>query len=89
MQHLLGVLGLAGLLGEPIAQAQESLPVHVRGTIEQVDDPNLVVKSRDLAELKVALADNAVVVAIAKGSLADVKPGAFVGVTGMPLADGT
>ena len=35
------------------------------------------------------LADNALVVAIAKASLADVKPGVFVGVTGMPQADGT
>jgi hypothetical protein len=30
-----------------------------------------------------------VVVAIAKASLADVKLGAFVGVTGMPQRDGT
>ncbi len=67
----------------------KSPPVRVRGTIEQVDGPNLVVKSRDGAELKVVLADNALVVAIAKASLADVKPGAFVGVTGMPQADGT
>jgi hypothetical protein len=29
----------------------------------------------------VVLADNALVVAIAKASLADVKPGAFVGIT--------
>jgi hypothetical protein len=89
MQHLLGTLGLAVLLGAPIAEAQESPPVRVRGTIEQVDGPNLLVKSRDGAELKVVLADNALVVAIAKASLADVKPGAFVGVTGMPQADGT
>jgi hypothetical protein len=89
MQHLLGMLGLAVLLGAPIAEAQESPPVRVRGTIEQVDGPNLVVKSRDGAELKVVLTDNALVVAIAKASLADVKPGAFVGITGMPQADGT
>src|SRR3984957_4875977 len=88
MQHLLGVLGLAVLLSAPIAEAQESPPVRVRGTIEQVDGPNLVVKSRDGAELKVGLAD-ALGGAIAKASLADIKPGAFVGVTGMPQADGT
>jgi hypothetical protein len=44
--------GLAVLLGAPIAEAQESPPVRVRGTIEQVDGPNLAVKSRDGAELK-------------------------------------
>ena len=88
-QHLLGALGLAVLLGAPIAAAQEPPSVRVRGTIEQVDGLNLVVRSRDGAELKVVLADNALVVAIAKASLADVKPGAFVGVTGMPQPDGT
>ena len=70
MQHLLGALGLVVLLGAPIVVAQESPPVRVRGTIEQVDGLNLVVKSRDGAELKVVLADNALVVAIAKASLA-------------------
>jgi hypothetical protein len=89
MQHLLGTLGLAVLLSAPIAAAQESPPVRVRGTIERVDGLNLVVRSRAGTELKVVLADNALVVAIAKASLADVKPGAFVGVTGMPQPDGT
>jgi hypothetical protein len=89
MQYLLSALGLAMLLSAPIAEAQDSPPVRVRGTIEQVDGPNLVVKSRDGTEVKVVLADNAAVVAIAKASLADIKPGAFVGVTGMPQADGT
>jgi hypothetical protein len=33
--------------------------------------------------------DNALVVAIVKATLADIKPGSFVGVTGMPQADGS
>ena len=52
LQHLLGALGLAVLLGTAIAEAQELPPVRVRGTIEQVDGPNLLVKSRDGAELR-------------------------------------
>ena len=67
--------------------AQDS--VRVRGTIERVEGQTLVVKSRDGAELKVALADNAVIVALAKASLSDIKPGSFVGVTGMPQPDGS
>ena len=63
--------------------------VRVRGTIERVEGQTLVVKSRDGAELKVALADNAVIVGLVKASLSDIKPGSFVGVTGMPQADGT
>ena len=62
--------------------------VRVRGTIERVEGQTLVVKSRDGAELKVVLPDNAVVVALVKSSLSDIKPGSFVGVTGMPQADG-
>jgi hypothetical protein len=89
MQRLLGTLNLAVLLGAPIAAAQDSPPVRVRGTIERVDGPNLVVKSRDGSELTVVLADNARVVAIVKASLADIKPGSFVGITGMPLPDGS
>jgi len=62
--------------------------VRVRGTIDRVEGPVYVVKSRDGAELKVSLADNGLVVAIVKASLADIKPGLFVGSTGMPQPDG-
>ena len=46
-------------------------------------------RSRDGAELKVSLADNGIVVAIVKASLSDIKPGLFVGSTGMPQPDGS
>jgi hypothetical protein len=81
---------LAGLLLLMVAGttwAQDS--VRVRGTIERVDGRTLLVKARDGADLKVVLADNGVVVEIVKASLADIKPGSFVGVTGMPQPDGT
>src|SRR6202165_3706637 len=61
----------------------------VRGTIERVEGQTLVVKSRDGAELKVVLDDNALIVGIVKASLSDIKPGLFLGVTGMPQADGS
>jgi hypothetical protein len=69
------------------ALAQDT--VRVRGTIERVDGPVYVIKARDGAEIKVTLADNALVVAIVKASLSDIKPGMFVGVTGMPQVDGS
>jgi hypothetical protein len=67
--------------------AQEG--TRVRGTIERVEGQTLVVKSRDGAELKVVPAANAPVVGIVKASLSDIKPGSFVGVTGMPQPDGS
>ena len=69
------------------AGAQET--VRVRGAIERLDGPVYVVKARDGGELKVTLMDNGIVVAIVKASLADIKPGMFVGSTGMPQPDGS
>jgi hypothetical protein len=82
----LGVAIFALLLAQA-ASAQET--VRVRGTIDRVDGNTIAVKSRDGTELKVALADKALVVAIVKASMADIKQGSFVGVTGMPQADGS
>jgi hypothetical protein len=67
--------------------AQETM--RVRGTIERVEGQVFVIKSRDGAELKVVLTDNATIVGITKASLSDIKQGSFVGVTGMPQPDGS
>jgi len=80
-------LGLAAAILASSAWAQDT--VRVRGTIERVDGPVYVVKARDGSEVKVTLADKALVVAIVKATLADIKPGTFVGVTGMPQTDGS
>jgi hypothetical protein len=64
-------------------------PVRVRGTIEKIDGAMLTVKARDGAEMKLKLADNAPVNEIVKASLADVKTGAYVAVTGLPQPDGS
>lgn len=64
-------------------------PVRVRATITSIDGGVLTVKTRDGAELKLKLADNAPVNQIVKSSLADVKTGAYVAVTGMPQPDGS
>jgi hypothetical protein len=89
MRRSLGIIGLALVLAVPVGWAQDAPPVRVRGTIERVDGDSYIVKSRDGAELKVKLAANAMVVALVKASLADIKPGSYVGVAGMPQADGS
>jgi hypothetical protein len=85
----LGIIGLAAMLAAPLAWAQESAPVRVRGTIERVDGAIYVVKARDGAELKVTLADNSQIAGVVKASLSDIKQGSFVGVTAMPQHDGS
>ena len=87
MRRLVTVGGFALVFAASTTWAQDT--VRVRGTIERVEGQTLVVKSREGAELKVVLADNALVVAIVKASLSDIKQGSFVGVTGMPQADGS
>jgi len=90
-QIVLRVLGMVGVLfavAAPPANAQDT-PVRVRGTIERVDGDVYVVKARGGAELKVKLAENAMVVALIKASLADIKQGSYVGVSGMPQSDGS
>ena len=90
MLRSLGIIGLAVALAVPMfVRAQDAPPVRVRGTIERVEGDTFIIKSRDGAELKVGLADKALIVAIVKASLSDIKPNSFVGVTGMPQADGS
>jgi len=71
-----------------VSAAAQQKPVRVRGTIEQVDGAVLTIKSREGETVKVKMADDVKVLAMVKASLADIKPGSFVGSTAMPEADG-
>lgn len=84
----LHVFSLVFALAAPVAWAQEAT-VRVRGTIERVDGDTFFVKARDGAELRIKLAPNAAVVALVQASLADIKQGSYVGVAGLPQADGS
>ena len=69
---------------------QQASTVRVRGTIEAADGPMLTVKSRDgQTTYHVKPADNVAIRGIVKASLADIKQNSFIGVTGMPQADGS
>ena len=72
-----------------LAWAQQPPPVRIRGTIESVDGPMLMIKSREGTDLKVRMTDNVVVFGVAKTSLSEIKPGSYIGVTAMPEPDGT
>ena len=89
MRTLFTVFALSPFLLGSLASAQDSPPVRVRGTIDHLESEALIVKARDGAELKITLAPNAVVLATVKASLADIKPGTFVGVAAMPQPDGS
>jgi hypothetical protein len=87
IQRSLAALNFALVCISLPASAQET--VRIRGTIEKVDGPVFVVKNRDGAELKLTVTDNPLFVAIVKSTMADIKPGMFVGSTGMMQPDGS
>jgi hypothetical protein len=69
------------------AWAQDT--VRVRGTVEGMDGPVYLVKTRGGDTVKVALTDKPLFVAMVKASMADIKPGMFIGSTAMPGPDGS
>jgi hypothetical protein len=71
------------------AAAQQQGPSRIRGTIDSVDGSALTVTARDGSVQKINLASDVVVTGLVKTTLADVKPGSYIGVTGMPQADGS
>jgi len=78
------VLAAVGISG---ASAQQTM--RIRGTIEKVDGNTVVVKSNDGAQVTLTLTDKAAIVGVVKASLAEIKPGSFVGSAAMPQADGS
>jgi hypothetical protein len=88
-RRMFGASGLALMLASSASFAQQSPPVRVRGTIEKLDGNTLLVKSRDGAELKLALKDNVRIGGVVKASLTDVKADTNVAITSRPRADGT
>src|SRR5581483_9211660 len=63
--------------------------VRIRGQIETIDGNMLAIKARDGTSVAVKLADDARVLAQVKASADDIKPGAFVGIAGVPDNDGS
>jgi hypothetical protein len=70
-------------------QVQQVPPVRIRGTIEAVDGPMLVIKSREGTDMKVKMTDNVAVFGVVKTQLSEIKAGSYIGVTAMPDPDGT
>ena len=70
------------------AQAPANPPVRLRGTVERIDRTHLIVKTNTGQSMNVTLADNFVVIGIAKAKLADLGSGKFIGTTTVGERDG-
>ena len=80
---------LAGVLALAAAGAEAQKPMRVRGTITAFEGNILSVKSRDGKDLQVELTEKASVATARAITLADLKPGDYVGSTTQKRADGT
>jgi hypothetical protein len=71
------------------APAFAQAPQITRGTIDKVDGATISLKPAAGPELTVKVADNAKIFGVKAGTIADVKPGEFIGVGAMPQPDGS
>src|SRR6202049_2242145 len=88
LPRALASLAIVSVLGSA-AWAQQPPTVRIRGTIESVEGPMLMIKTREGTDLKVRMTDNVAVFGVAKTSLSEIKQGSYIGVTAMPEPDGT
>jgi hypothetical protein len=79
------------LLAAPsFAQPFAPQVMRIAGTVERVDGDDVTIRAIEGGGTNtVHLAKNAVVFGIARATLADIKPGAFIGVGATPEADGS
>src|SRR5712664_3885520 len=88
MIRSIAALLVAGLSAVALAQAPANPPVRIRGTVEKIDGQTLTVKTRSGETMTVKLADNFVVMGVAKASVADIGSGKFIGTTTLGERDG-
>jgi hypothetical protein len=84
---LAAAAALSVILAASAAPAQQ--PGRIRGEVVKIDGGMLSLKTRDGAMLNVKIDEKARVSALVKASLADIKKDSFIGIAGMPQADGS
>jgi hypothetical protein len=85
----IAALFLAGTFVLASMSANAQAPMRIRGTITGLNGDVLSVKSRDGKDVKINLSDKTAVVAAKALTLADIKPGDFVGPASRKRPDGT
>jgi hypothetical protein len=71
------------------APARAADAARTRGTVVTLDGSKLVVHPKDGADVTIHLADNFHAVAVVKSSMAEIKPGAFIGTATATQPDST
>lgn len=90
LSAFVALLAFVGAAGSGPAAAQLAPPLRLAGTIEKVDGDMIQVRPLEGGGLfDIELDRKLMVYGVAKGALADLKTGAFIGVGAMPQADGS
>jgi hypothetical protein len=82
----------AAAAGAAIAQqpaSPQSQTLRLRGVIEKLNGGAVLAKSTNGEDLRLKLVDKVLVVAVVKASIAEIKPGLFIGSGAMPQPDGS
>jgi hypothetical protein len=85
--RILTATALVTALAISAAHAQQAQ--RLAGTIEKVEGGTIVGKARDGSAVTIKVPDNVVVTAVFKATVADIKPGAYIGSGATPQADGS
>ena len=85
---MLGAVAASAAFAQQGASPQPQT-IRLRGTIEKLDGRAVLAKSGNGEELTLRLADKALVAAVVKASIADIKPGLYIGSGAMPQPDGS
>ena len=72
-------VAIAAALGLAAVGSAQADPVHERGTITSLDGSVLKIKDRDGKDVMLNLNDGWKIVGASKASMADIKPGTFIG----------
>ena len=88
-KYRLGALAVAALLGIGASSAQAADAVRTRGTVVRLDGGMLVVHPKTGADVTISLSEKFAVLAVVKSSMAEIKPGAFIGTATTTKPDST
>jgi hypothetical protein len=81
---------VAAALAAPSTAAEKGKSQVVKGKIAALEGATVVVdQAKGAGQAKVKLTGKAVIMMVGKATLAEIKPGSFVGVGAIPQADGT
>jgi len=77
------------IVSAAVAQRQQEPGQRLSGTIERVIGNFIFATGRDGSAITLKLADNATVTAVLKATIADIKPGDYIGSGAVPQPDGS